>query len=117
MYKYDVIPQETALVASDIEDKLQMYIAVKRLDGLSEKTLENYQLNLLKFASCLRKPLAAITVTDLRMFLAVRCKDLKPSSVNGQISILKSFFGWLQYCRIFQLHEPRGPGSRRRRQG
>lgn len=29
------------------------------------------------------------------MFLAVRCKDMKQSSVNGQISILKSFFGWL----------------------
>lgn len=29
------------------------------------------------------------------MYLAVRCKGLKPSSVNGQISIFKSFFGWL----------------------
>ncbi len=29
------------------------------------------------------------------MFLAVRCKNMKATSVNGQISILKSFFGWL----------------------
>lgn len=95
MYRYDVIPQETSLVASDIEDKLQMYLAVKRLDGLSKKTLYNYENNLLIFASCLRKPLTSITTTDLRMFLAQRCKDMKPSSVNNQISILKSFFSWL----------------------
>jgi integrase/recombinase XerD len=95
LYKYDVIPQETSLVASDIEDKLQMYLAVKRLDGLSKKTLYNYENNLLIFASCLRKPLSSITTTDLRMFLVQRCKDMKPSSMNNQISILKSFFAWL----------------------
>ncbi len=33
---------------------------------------------------------------DLRMFLGARCKNMKPSSMNGQISILKSFFGWLE---------------------
>lgn len=95
LYKYDVVPQETGLVVSDIEDKLQMYLAVKKLDGLSPQTLKNYNYNLLIFASYVRKPLAAINVTDLRMFLATRCKEMKATSVNGQISILKSFFGWL----------------------
>jgi integrase/recombinase XerD len=33
---------------------------------------------------------------DLRMFLSQRCKGMKSSSINAQISILKSFFGWLQ---------------------
>ncbi|WMJ81952.1 tyrosine-type recombinase/integrase [Clostridium sp. MB40-C1] len=95
LYKYDVKPTETALVASDIEEKLAIYLASKKLDGLSPQTLKNYQYNLLKFAEYLRKPLAAINTMDLRMFLAKRCKGLKPTSVNGQISILKSFFGWL----------------------
>lgn len=95
LYKYDVLPQETALVASDIEDKIYIYLATKRLDGLSEKTLKNYNYNLMIFASYLRKPLATINAMDLRMYLAARCKDMKPSSMNGQISILKSFFSWL----------------------
>lgn len=95
LYKYDVTPTETALVASDIEDKLKIYLATKKLDGLSEKTLKNYEYNLLIFASYLRKPLSTITAMDLRMYLAHRCKDMKPSSMNGQISILKTFFGWL----------------------
>ncbi|BAQ14695.1 putative phage integrase [Clostridium botulinum] len=95
LYKYRVLPEETALVSSDIEEKLQIYLASKKLDGLSLKTLKNYQYNLAIFADHLRKPLGTITTMDLRMFLAVRCKEMKATSVNGQISILKSFFGWL----------------------
>lgn len=95
LYKYDVKPTETALVASDIEDKIGIYLASKKLDGLSPKTLKNYQYNLIIFANYLRKPLATINAMDLRMYLAARCKNMKPSSINGQISILKSFFSWL----------------------
>lgn len=95
LYKYSILPEETGLMASDIEEKLQIYLASKKLDGLSIKTLRNYQYNLAIFANHLRKPLVAINTMDLRMFLAVRCKSMKQSSVNGQISILKSFFGWL----------------------
>lgn len=94
LYKYRVLPEETALVSSDIEEKLQIYLASKKLDGLSRKTLKNYEYNLLIFADHLRKPLAAINTMDLRMFLAVRCKNMKATSVNGQISILKKLL-WL----------------------
>ncbi|EGO86964.1 integrase, partial [Clostridium botulinum C str. Stockholm] len=33
LYDYDVIPKETSIVASDITDKLKMYLAIKKLDG------------------------------------------------------------------------------------
>ncbi|BDB02157.1 site-specific tyrosine recombinase/integron integrase [Clostridium botulinum] len=95
LYKYRVLPEETGLVASDIEEKLQIYLASKKLDGLSIKTLKNYRYNLIIFADHLRKPLGTISTMDLRMFLAARCKNMKSTSTNGQISILKSFFGWL----------------------
>jgi integrase/recombinase XerD len=95
MYKYEVTSTETALVASDIEQRIQIYIACKRLDGLSEQTLKNYIQDLNIFASYIRKPIATVSTMDLRMYLATRCKNLKPSSTNTQMSILKSFFGWL----------------------
>jgi integrase/recombinase XerD len=95
LYKYDIKPTETGLIVSDIEEKLQIYLVFKRLDGLSEKTLKSYENNLITFSSMLRKPLAQINVMDLRMFLAQRCLKLKPSSTNAQIYILKSFFEWL----------------------
>lgn len=96
LYKYEITPTETALVASDVEEKMEVYLGSKTIEGLSENTIKNYRYQLLIFASHLRKPLATVTTMDLRMYLAVRCKGLKASSINGQISILKSFFGWLQ---------------------
>jgi integrase/recombinase XerD len=95
LYKYDIVPQETALVTSDIEERMQMYLAVGRLEGLSKKTLKNYEYEITKLASCLIKPLAAINTTDLRMYLAARCKNLQPGSTNSVISYLKTFFSWL----------------------
>ena len=96
LYKYDVVPQELGLTTSgDTEDKLQIYLVVKKLEGLSIKTLKNYNNELLKFANYLRKPLTTITSMDLRMYLAQRCKNLKPSTTNTQSYILKSFFSWL----------------------
>ena len=95
LYNYDVLTKETSLIASDIEEKIQIYLAVKKLDGLSKTTLENYNYQLSIFASHLRKPVAAVTTMDLRIYLSVRCKNMKATSTNGQISILKSFFKWL----------------------
>lgn len=95
LYKYDVRPTETGLITSDIEEKLQMYLSVKRLDGLSKRTLRNYYLNLIIFSSYIKKPVATVTTTDLRIYLSNRCKNMKATSTNGQISILKSFFSWL----------------------
>jgi integrase/recombinase XerD len=96
MYKYEITTTETSLMTSDVKEKLQIYLAVKKLDGLSINTLKDYNYQLQIFANYLRKPLATVDTNDLRMYLAARCKKMKPSSKNGQITILKSFFGWLR---------------------
>lgn len=95
LYKFDVVPQEVGLSVTDIDDKLQLYFLVKDQEGLSIRTLKNYRYQLNIFASYLRKPLANVTLMDLRIFMAARCKNLKGNSKNGLLSILKSFFGWL----------------------
>jgi integrase/recombinase XerD len=116
LYKYDVTAQETALLTSDIEEKIGIYLAVKKLDGLSIQTLKNYTYQLMKFASYLIKPIATITTSDLRMYLAARCKNMKSTSMNNQITILKSFFSWLHdeeyipknpMAKIRQTKEPK----------
>lgn len=96
LYKYDVVPQEVGLTTNtDSEDKLQIYLVVKKLEGLSIRTLKNYNRELLKFVNYIRKPLATITSMDLRIFLAQRCKNLKPGTTNTHMYILRSFFSWL----------------------
>lgn len=94
---YEITTRETSLVASDIPDRINMYLAVKKLDGLSEKTLYNYKLHLKRFASIVIKPLSVITTNDIRLYLAMlsKSKNLKQTSMGGEISILKSFFSWL----------------------
>lgn len=95
LYNYEIVQPETSLVISDIEDKMMLYLQTKRLEGLSDKTLHNYYLNLNIFSNCLRKPVNMVTKEDMRRFLAVRCKDMKATTKNTQISTMKSFFGWL----------------------
>jgi integrase/recombinase XerD len=95
LYKYEILTKETSLVASDIEDKMQIFFASKRLDGMSEKTIRNYNYILSRFASYLRKPLSSITTMDMRMYLAYISKDVKASTTNAAISCFKSFFAWL----------------------
>lgn len=96
LYKYDVIPQETGLVTgNDTEEKLQIYLICKKLDGLSERTLKNYEYEILRFSNHLIKPIATVTTMDLRMYLAWRCKKLRPSTTNTLMYTLRSFFTWL----------------------
>lgn len=96
LYDYEVSSKCTDLIASDIEEKAAIYIACKRLEGLSEKTIKNYRLFLIKLNQFFTKPCSTISTMDLRMFLAVMSKDKQPSTTNGYITTLKGFFGWLQ---------------------
>ncbi|NFS12638.1 integrase [Clostridium botulinum] len=96
LYDYEVQTKCTDLVASDIEEKAQLYLACKKLEGLSNKTLYNYKLFLIKLNNYFSKPVSTISTMDLRMFTALMGKDKQPSTVNGYITYLKNFFGWLQ---------------------
>jgi len=96
LYNYEVQTKCTDLVASDIEEKAQIYLACKRLEGLSSKTLDNYRLFLIKLDQFFTKPCSTVQTMDLRMFLAVLGNGKQATTVNGYITMLKGFFGWLQ---------------------
>lgn len=95
LYNYDIRTKETSLIASDIEEKIQIYFAVKKLEGMSQKTMKNYSYILMKLANFFKKPVISITTMDIRMFLAQCYEGKKASTVNAIINVLKSFFGWL----------------------
>lgn len=95
LYEYEVITKEKSLVASDIEEKMQIFFASKKLEGMSNKTVKNYNYILTNFGSRMRKPLSSITAMDIRMYLAVYCGNIKAGSVNAIIYCFKSFFSWL----------------------
>lgn len=99
LYEYEVEPACTALVvANNIQDRVILYLATKKLDGLSETTLYNYGLHLRRFTYYIRKNVEDINAADIRMFLSALSKDtgMKNSSLAAQISTLRSFFSWLE---------------------
>ena len=96
LYDYEVQTKCTDLVASDIEEKAKLYLACKMLEGLSKKTIYNYRLFLEKLDQYFTKPCSTISTMDLRMFIALMGKGKQASTVNGYITYLKNFFGWLQ---------------------
>lgn len=96
LYPYEVVTKEKSLVASDIEEKMRIFFSSKKLEGMSNKTIKNYNYILTDFASHLRRPLSTITAMDIRMYLAYYIgKGLKPGSINAKIYCFKSFFSWL----------------------
>lgn len=99
---YDICTKEKSLVQSDLPEKATMYLTVKKLDGLSKKTLYNYKLHLERFYEYVLKPVNFITTTDIRIYLAQISKDKKQSTLSTEISILKSFFGWMHDEEIIE---------------
>lgn len=98
IYDYDIQPRERGLaVLDDMTDKIELYLASKRLDGLSELTLKNYRTHLLRLAAFLHKDVVNVDIMDLRRFLAVYSsqKKVRNSTMANVVGVLKAFFSWL----------------------
>ena len=95
LYGYNVYSVETALVGSDIEEKVMLYLQVKKLEHYSEQTLKNYFYTLRKFESFIKKPIATVNKNDIRFFLANCYQGCRASTINSKIFCLKGFFQWL----------------------
>lgn len=93
---------EVAVRDDTAEEKLNKYIATKRVEGKSEKTLRRYREQDMALLNFLGKPLEKITTDDIRFYLSVkRQRDkLKNSTLDGMRRCYTSFFGWLVAERI-----------------
>lgn len=91
---YDIRPARLPGAHPDIRSKVDIFLAGKRLEGLSGVTLDGYAIELRIFAEHIAKPVEQITTNDIRNYLS-RFPELKMSSVSKKLSVLKSFFSWL----------------------
>lgn len=95
LYEYDVLTKEKTLVASDLQEKIMLYLQVKKIEHYSDATLKNYFYILRQFENFIKKPVATVTKNDIRFFLANCYPNHKASTINSIIFCLKSFFQWL----------------------
>lgn len=96
LYNYEVTSKETALVTSDIEQKAQLYLACKKLEGVALGTLYNYSLELNKFNQFFHKPISTINSMDIRMYMAAAGESVSESTLNTKMVTIRDFFQWLQ---------------------
>jgi integrase/recombinase XerD len=99
--KYQIKRIEEKEAHPDLLDNINLFLASKKLEGLSPITLEGYQLELNIFADRIKKRTVDITSADIRVFLG-QFQHLKMSSLSRKLSVLKSFFSWLTSEEILQ---------------
>lgn len=91
---YEIHRKTITAIEEDVSEKVALFIASKRLEGLSEVSLKSYQIELRVFEKCFPKAVVQITTSEIRQYLA-RNDKWKMSTVETKLSILKTFFGWL----------------------
>ena len=98
LYNYDLQPAEYSIVPYEgIPEKIILFLTTKKLEGLSAKTLKSYTLHLNRFARIMQKRIEDITVIDIRRYLAqYSSSGVKNSTLDTEMSILRSFFNWLE---------------------
>jgi integrase/recombinase XerD len=94
LYRYQIEHRATLDLENDIEDKLELFLSSKRLEGLSENTLIDYRMELRLFIKTNNKAVVQIKTPDIRGYLA-SLKNVQTSSIGKKLTVLKSFFGWM----------------------
>jgi len=91
LYKYNIKYKIEDIKNSDLTYYIEMFLSIKKLEGLSSITLDGYKLELNIFNKYVHKSLPAITNNDIRIYLS-QFPKLKQSSISKKIFVLRSFF-------------------------
>lgn len=99
--KYYVTKVKEDETHPDLIDNINLFLASKKLEGLSQNTLNSYKLELRIFSEKVKKRTDSISSADIRVYLS-HFPHLKMSSLSRKLSVSKSFFGWLTSEEILQ---------------
>ena len=79
-------------------DAIVAFIAAKRIEGCSEKTLTYYRKTIEAMTSAIGKPVQRITTDDIRQYLTAYQMERKSSKVtiDNIRRILATFYSWLE---------------------
>jgi len=99
LYKYEINNKQTELVVYDDSNTriVKNYVANLRLEGKSEKTIDQYYRIINNFLKSVGKNIKEINTGDIRFFLAKYLTDRKvqKSTLDNQRRALSAFFTWL----------------------
>jgi site-specific recombinase XerD len=98
LFDYEVTNAETKIEKDDNNELLKLFIASKKIEGCSEKTLKYYETTIYSVLSSLNKNVRHILTEDLRTYL-IEYQTKSQSSrvtIDNIRRILSSFFSWLE---------------------
>lgn len=89
---------DNTLVEQETNNYVEIFLAAKRVEGCSEKTVRYYDSTIRNVLSVINKDIQLITTDDLRMYLDEYQKRSSASKVtiDNIRRILSSFFTWLE---------------------
>ena len=98
LFHYDISDSTVKPEEDDSETLVASFIAAKRIEGCSEKTLKYYQTTIDAMASSLGKNVRHILTEDLRGYLTEYQGKHQSSrvTIDNIRRILSSFFSWLE---------------------
>lgn len=98
LYCYEVTGTKVKLEEDDSNDLIMKFIAAKRIEGCSEKTLKYYQTTIDALVVSLGKNVRHILTEDLRAYLTeYQSKNYSSRvTIDNIRRILSSFFSWLE---------------------
>lgn len=98
LFHYEVTESKEPPEDDKNNDLIAMFIAAKRIEGCSEKTLKYYQTTINAMASSLNRNVRHILTEDLRAYLTEYQSRNQSSrvTIDNIRRILSSFFSWLE---------------------
>lgn len=91
---YDIHRKTLKEIENDMQEKIDLFLSSRKIEGLSNKTLKGYKIELDLFSRYIQKAVVQITTADVRKYLAHNDKWMI-STMDRKLSVLKTFFGWL----------------------
>ena len=95
-YNYEVVEIEEN--KKDFEDYTELFIASKKVEGCSERTLNYYQTTIDNMLKVIDKNIKTIDTNDLRSYLTnyQNKNNCSKVTIDNVRRILSSFFSWLE---------------------
>ena len=97
LFRYEII-EAVASSNDDSVNLVNIFIAAKRIEGCSEKTLKYYQTTIVAMIAAINKSVRHIQTEDLRFYLTQYQKKNQSSrvTIDNIRRIISSFFSWLE---------------------
>jgi site-specific recombinase XerD len=81
-------------IENDLNEKIEIFISARTIEGLSQRTIDGYIHELNMFAKYINKPVVQITTSDIRKYLASNT-SWQIGTVDRKLSVIKTFLSWL----------------------